>query len=185
MEDLQIIDLYFRRDETAITETANKYGAFCRRVAKNILSLEEDTEECVNDTYLHAWNSMPPQRPVKLGAWLGRIVRNIALDMWRRHHSQKRYSGIEQVLDELADCIPSPQTVEREIDQKELTEAINTWLAELRQNDRVLFMRRYWNGDSVKDLAKECGMTSGGLAGKLYKLRQSLKTFLEKEGYIL
>ena len=185
MEDLQIIELYFKRDAAAIGETVNKYGAFCRDVAKNILTLEEDAEECVNDAYLRAWSSIPPQRPVKLGAWLGRVVRNIALDMWRKSRRQKRYSGLEQLLDELNDCIPSPQNVERELDKKELTEAVNAWLAGIPQNDRVIFMRRYFGGEAVNDLARECGLTSGGLAKKLYKLRQSLKASLEKEGYTL
>ena len=185
MEDLQIIELYFKRNEAAIDETANKYGAFCRSVAKNILTLEEDAEECVNDAYLRAWSSIPPQRPAKLGSWLSRVVRNIALDMWRKSRRQKRYSGMEQLLDELNDCVPSSQNVECEIDKKELTEAINAWLGGLGQNDRVLFMRRYYGGEAVLDLAKECGLTPGGLAKKLYKLRQSLKASLEKEGYSL
>lgn len=185
MEDLQIIDLYIKRDETAITETSNKYGAFCRSVAKNILTLEEDTEECVNDAYLHAWNSIPPQRPASLGAWLGRVVRNISLDLWRKNHRQKRYSGIEEIFYELSDCVPSPQTVEKEIEGKDLSGVINSWLASLPKDDRVLFVRRYWYGDTVNELAKELGMTAGSLAKRMYRLRIDLKSALEKEGYLL
>ena len=101
MEDAQIIDLYFQRDESAITQTAAKYGIFCHKLARNILSVEEDAEECVNDTYLQAWNAIPPLRPDKLGAWLGRVVRNIAINMWNKNHRKKRYSGMELLLAEL------------------------------------------------------------------------------------
>ncbi len=185
MEDLQIINLYFERSETAIAETAAKYGRFCRNIALNIISVAEDAEECVNDTYLQAWNSIPPQRPEKFRAWLGRVVRNITINLWRRNHRQKRYAGMEQLLDELEDCIPSPETVERQIEGKELTEAINTWLASLCRDDRVLFVRRYWNGQAVNDLAEEAGMEPKRLARRMYGLRQKLKAALEKEGYVL
>ncbi|MCH5352190.1 MAG: sigma-70 family RNA polymerase sigma factor, partial [Acutalibacter sp.] len=142
MEDLQIIDLYFKREEAAILETEKKYGTFCHKVALNILSNHADAEECVNDAYLQAWNTIPPQQPVKFGAWLGKVVRNISINLWNKNHRQKRYTGIEQLFDELDDCIPSPKTTEREVEEKELTEVINEWLSELTQNDRVLFMRR-------------------------------------------
>ena len=117
MEDLEIIGLYFKRDETAIDETAAKYGAFCHSIALNILAIDADAEECVNDTYLRTWNSIPPQKPDKLGSWLGRVVRNIAYDLWKKNHRQKRYAGMEQLLNELEDCIPSPATVECEIEE--------------------------------------------------------------------
>lgn len=185
MEDLQIIDLYFERNETAIAETAAKYGLFCHNIALNILSVKADAEECVNDTYLQAWNSIPPQRPDKFRAWLGRVVRNISINLWNKNHCQKRYAGIEQFMDELEDCIPSPQTVEHQIEEQELTEVINTWLASLSRDDRVLFVRRYWNGKTVNELAKETGTESKKLARRMYSLRQSLKSALEKEGYSL
>lgn len=185
MEDLQIIDLYFERNETAIAETAAKYGLFCHNIALNILSVGADAEECVNDTYLQAWNSIPPQRPDKFRAWLGRVVRNISINLWNKNHCQKRYAGMEQLMDELEDCIPSPQTVEHQIEEQELTEVINTWLASLSRDDRVLFVRRYWNGKTVNELAKETGTESKKLARRMYSLRQSLKSALEKEGYSL
>ena len=185
MEDSQIIELYLKRDEAAISETSTKYGAFCHGVALNILSIDADADECVNDTYLRAWSSIPPQRPSKLGAWLGKVVRNIALDLWKKNHRQKRYAGMEQLLNELEDCIPSPVTVEREIEEQELTEVINTWLASLSQNDRVLFMRRYWHGKTVAALAKEYGTSQANMAKRMYRLRQNLKSKLEKEGYSL
>lgn len=185
MEDSQIISLYIGRDEAAISETASKYGAFCHGVALNILSIHADADECVNDTYLRAWNSIPPQRPARLGAWLGRVVRNIALDLWKKNHRQKRYAGMEQLLNELEDCIPSPVTVESEITEQELTGIINSWLASLPQEDRILFMRRYWNGEAVAVLAQENGMSPANMAKRMYRLRQNLKTRLEMEGYSL
>lgn len=185
MEDLEIIGLYFKRDEKAISETAAKYGTFCHSIALNILSINEDAEECVNDTYLHAWNSIPPQTPNKLGAWLGRVVRNIAYDLWKKNHRQKRYAGLEETLIELEDCIPSPVTVEHEIEEQELTEVINTWLASLAKKDRILFVRRYWNGEAVNILAEKAGLSPTMMAKRMYRLRQELKTTLEKEGYTL
>ena len=185
MEDSQIIGLYFKRDEAAISETEAKYGAFCHGIALNILSINADADECVNDTYLRAWNSIPPKKPDKLGAWLGRVVRNIAFNLWKKNHRQKRYAGMEQLLNELEDCIPSPVTVECEIEEQELTEVINTWLASLSQNDRILFIRRYWYGETVAVLAQESGMSPANMAKRMYRLRQNLKSKLEKEGYSL
>ena len=185
MEDSQIIGLYFKRDESAITETETKYGAFCHGIALSILSINADADECVNDTYLQAWNSIPPQNPDRLGAWLGRVVRNIALNLWKKNHRKKRFAGMEQLLNELEDCIPSPVTVEREIEEQELTGFINTWLASLSQNDRILFVRRYWNGETVAMLARESAMSSANMAKRMYRLRQNLKSKLEREGYSL
>lgn len=183
MEDSQIIDLYFRRDEAAVSETAVKYGSYCHRLARNILSVEEDAEECVNDTWLQAWNAIPPERPDRLGAWLGRVARNLALNLWNRNHRKKRYAGMEELLTELEDCIPSPKTVEQKMEEKELTEAINTWLGTLSREDRILFLRRYWNGEAVKELAGELDSAPARVTKRLYRLRQSLKKKLEQEGY--
>ena len=182
MDDIQIIELYFKRDEAAISETAAKYGALCHSIALNVLSNNADAEECVNDTYLQAWNSIPPLRPNKLGAWLGRVIRNIAINLWNKNHRKKRYAGMEQLLSELEDCIPASQTVEHIMKEKELSEIINTWLASLPQKDRILFMRRYWYGEMVNHLAKECGVTPGNLSKRMYKLRQDLKSILVQEG---
>ena len=185
MEDSEIIGLYFNRDEKAITETAAKYGAFCLTIALNILRSREGAQECVNDAYLQAWNAIPPQRPDHLGAWLGRVVRNNAYNLWTKNHRQKRCAGMEELLHELEDCIPSPVTVEREIEEQELTEVINTWLASLRKKDRILFVRRYWNGEAVNALAKKVGISAAAAAKRLYRLRRELKATLEKEGYSL
>lgn len=182
MEDTQIIELYWQRNEQAIAETSSKYGAFCFSIAKNILSNQEDAEECVNDTYHQVWNVIPPQRPVKFRPWLGKIVRNIALNLWNKNHTQKRYAGMTALLSELEDCIPSSQTVEQEIEEKELTEHIERWLRSLDREDRILFVRRYWNGVALRDLAREKGTAPGKLAQRMYRLRIDLRTVLEKEG---
>ena len=185
MEDAQIIDLYWRRDEEAIAQTQRYNGAFCYSIAKNILSIHEDAEECVNDTYHRAWDAIPPQRPVKLRAWLGRVVRNIALNHWNKCHAQKRYAGMTELLSELEDCIPSPQTVERQIEEEELAGQISAWLLSLDREDRVLFVRRYWNGTPLQELAKEWNISPNKLAQRMFRLRGRLKTALEKEGVAL
>lgn len=143
MEDSEIIDLYWRRDESAVSETEKKYGALCRGVAQNILKSAEDAEECVNDALHQAWTSIPPQRPDKLGAWLGKVTRNLALNAWKRGRTQKRQGGITALLDELAECVPGPVTVEKELEEKELAGAIDRWLRGRSKEDRILFLRRY------------------------------------------
>ena len=183
MEDDQVIDLYWMRSEDAITETAAKYGGFCFALAWNLLERREDAEECVNDTWHAAWNAMPPQRPARLRAWLGRVVRNLALDRWHRDHARKRDGGIPVLLDELAECIPSPRTVEARLEAAELTGAVDRWLGSLDRQDRVLFLRRYWNGTALKDLASQTGTTPDRLAHRMARLRRSLKDALEEEGF--
>lgn len=185
MEDSDIVKLFFERSESAISELDKKYGGYCRNIAINILSIESDAEECVNDAYFKTWNSMPPHKPKKLGTWLGKVTRNTALDMWRKNHRQKRYAGIEEILDELEECISSADNVENVIEGRMLTETLNLWLESLAKWDRILFIRRYWYGEKVNKLAGEYGMSDKKLAKKLYRLRQSLKAKLEKEGYLL
>ena len=152
MEDSEIITLYWNRDERAIAETSTKYGSFCQRIAQNILTVREDAEECVSDTYQQAWTSIPPLRPQRLRPWLGRVVRNLAINRWRRNHAQKRYAGLEALFSELEECIPSGETAEGRLEEGELTQVLNGWLASLSQSDRVLFLRRYWNGEPLKEL---------------------------------
>ena len=184
MEDAQIIALYIQRDEAAIAETQRKYGAFCSRIATNILSAE-DAEECVNDAYHQVWLAIPPQRPTHFSAWLGRIVRNNAINLWNKNHRKKRYNGMTELLSELEESIPSPRTMEREMEDRELSACIDAWLRTLKQEDRVLFLRRYWYGMSLQDLAKEQPMSSGKLAQRMFRLRTNLRQALEKEGIIL
>lgn len=177
--------MYFDRDEQAIKETESKYGAFCQRIAMNILSNREDAEECVNDTYYSVWNQIPPVVPDVFKAFLGRITRNLSISRFRAMHAKKRYSGIEVMLSELNDCIPSTASVEQSIEARELGGYISEWLDSLQEEDRVLFVRRYWFGDEVQALAKACGITAAKMAQKMLKLRKGLKADLEKKGVAL
>lgn len=185
MEDREIIALYHRRDERAIDETDNKYGRMCRRVAMNILSIPEDAEECVNDTYHAAWRRMPPDVPASLGAFLGRIARNIAIDRFRADRAKKRYSGMEILLSELEDCIPSGESTEQTVEGKYLSARLNDWLDSLPREDRILFIRRYWYGDGVKELAAVQRCRPEQMAQRMFRLRKKLKAFLEAEGVSL
>lgn len=183
MDDAAIVELYWARNEDAIVQTQQKYGPYCRAIARNILSSPEDAEECVSDTWYNAWNAMPPQRPDSLSAFLGRIVRNLSISRWRREKAQKRYAGLEAQLSELEDCLPAPAGVEEAVEGKELTALLERWLEGLEQEERVLFLRRYWYGVPVKDLAKVRGMGANQMAKRLLRLRKDLKGFLEREGY--
>lgn len=182
MDDLAIVELYHRRDEQAITESDKKYGAQCRSIALRLLGFREDAEECVNDTWHTAWNRMPPDRPQTLGAFLGRITRNLSISRWRRDHAQKRYDGMEVLLSELEDCVPAPGTVEEEWNRQQLAQTISTWLSGLKDEDQRLFVRRYWYGCPVKKLAAERGEGANSLSQRLSRLRKDLRVFLESEG---
>ena len=182
MEDEQIIELYFQRSEKAIEETKNKYGAYCFKIAKNILTIFEDAEECVNDTWNSTWNKIPPTIPESLKAFLGKIVRDISLSRYRANHALKRYKGMQVIFDELEECIPSEFDVERNFDNQQLSEIINSWLAELPKEDRVLFLKRYYYGEAVKGLAKMYGCTENQMAQRMLKLRKKLKLFLLAKG---
>jgi len=182
MDDLAIVELYHRREERAIAESDKKYGGLCCSIALQLLGLREDAEECVNDTWHAAWNRMPPERPQALGAFLGRITRNLSISRWRRDHAQKRYEGMEMLLSELEDCVPVPGTVEEDLDRRQLARLISDWLDSLEDADRRLFIRRYWYGDGVKTLAAEQGMRANALSQRLLRLRKGLRVFLESEG---
>lgn len=185
MEDNQLIALYWARDESAIQETDRKYGAYCFKISMNILTSREDAEECVSDTWLRAWDTMPPEKPDSLRAYLGRIARNLSISLYRKLHAQKRFSGMETLLSELDDCIPDNNSTESVLENQEITEALNRWLENLDARDRILFVRRYWYGDAARDLARAAGMTQGQLSGKMYRLREQLRHYLEQEGILL
>ena len=182
MEDQKIIELYLQRSEKAIDASQHKYGAFCLHIAKNILTVPEDAEECVNDTWHTAWNRIPPVIPDSLKAFFGKLVRDISLSRYRANHAKKRYSGMEVMLDELGDCIPSEFDVEQELERQHTSDMINEWLSGLSQESRVLFVKRYYYGDAVKTLAKEFGFTENQMAQKMMRLRNNLKSFLVKKG---
>lgn len=185
MQDERIIELYFERDESAIENTRLKYASFCLNIACGILSIYQDAEECVNDTWLKAWNAIPPEKPHSLRAWLGRVTRNLSIDRWHKNRAKKRYSGTELLLDELSECIPASADVVKETELNELARLIDNWLDSLDKTDRVLFVRRYWYAIPLKELAAESGINEKTLAGKMFRLRNSLKKMLEKEGVSL
>lgn len=182
MEDGQIIELYFARDEEAIRATDCKYGSWCRGIAGNLLELREDVEECVSDTYYSVWEQIPPTLPQSFKAFLGRITRNLSISRFRALRAKKRYNGLEVMLSELEECVPSDVDVERMVETKQLSECISDWLEALPEEDCALFVKRYWFGESVQGLAKKKGGTSAQMAQRMLKLRKSLKAVLEKEG---
>lgn len=183
MDDNKIIDLYWARSQQAIAESDAKYGAYCRTVARNILSREEDAEECVNDTWLRAWNAIPPQRPTVLQAFFGKLTRNLSLDRWRRDRAQKRGgSQVESALEELEDCLAARDRVDEAVDAQATANLISAFVRSLPQQDRVLFVRRYWYLDDIQTLAKRMGMGQSQVKSRLHRIRQRLKTELEKEG---
>ena len=183
MNDNQIVSLYHARDEAAIHESSAKYGHLLNCIAYSILSNREDSEECVSDTYQKAWDSIPPQAPTRLAAYLGRITRNLSINRWHAARAQKRGNG--ELIAELTDCIPSPQTVETAMDALELTSILTGWLRALPPRERALFLRRYWFGERLGDLADECLLSPNQLAGQMHRLRAKLRTHLEQEGVSL
>ena len=186
MEDSKIVDLYWNRDQEAIAQTADKYGKYCTAIAKNILGNEEDAKECVNDTYLQAWNAMPDMRPAVLSTFLGKITRNLAFNRYKHHHAKKRGgSEIPLVLDELSDCISGTNTVEQEANYLELVRAIDKFLDALSPKKRKLFVCRYWYADSIAKIARQQGMKETAVSMTLSRIRNDLKEYLEKGGFYL
>ena len=186
MEDKQIIDLFWTRSESAIAETDKKYGKLCHRIAFNILANSQDSEECVSDTYLKAWSMIPPKRPVKLSAFLGKITRNLALNSYEKHMAEKRGGGeVPVVLDELAECVPDPNSVERMVDNRILADKLNVFLEGLPVETRRIFMRRYWEVCSVREIAEIYGISESKVKVSLFRTRGKLRTFLEQEGIAL
>ena len=183
MEDNQIIDLYWARSQQAIAESELKYGAYCRTVARNILDRAEDAEECVNDTWLRAWNTIPPQRPSFLQAFFGKLTRNLSLDRWRRDRAQKRGgSQVELALEELEDCLAARDRVDEAVDAQTTAGLISDFVRKLPRQDRLLFVRRYWYLDDIQTLSKTFGMGQSQVKSRLHRIRQRLKTQLEQEG---
>lgn len=185
MEDHEIINLYYDRAQQAITETSGKYNAYCMHIARAILGDEEDAKECVNDTWLKAWNTIPPQKPKHLAAYLGRITRNASIDRMRtRTRKQRGGRETELVLEELQDCIAHSINVEREIEGRELTAAINAFLGTLSAFDRNVFVCRYWYLDPVRDIAKATHASESRIKSILFRLRKKLRVYLEEEGLL-
>lgn len=182
MEDQQILDLYWARSEDAIAETEQKYASYCYRVSYNILRSDRDADECVNDTWLRAWNAIPPQRPGKLQAYLARLTRNLSLDRLDQRQAEKRGGPAGMLLSELSECVPSPDTVERTLDDQEISAAISAWLRKQPDRSRVAFVRRYFYADSIGQVARRVGLSEGGVKSLLHRQRVSLRRYLEQEG---
>ena len=184
MRDQDIVNLYWDRNEDAIHQTQMKYEAYLAKVAYNILSDYEDSQECVNDTYLAAWNSIPSNRPNNLATYLGKITRQISIDVFRRKHREKRYASEYAIsLNELGDTLSDGTTPEKELDAKLLDEAINRFVCALPVLTQRAFVGRYYFFDSVKDIAAYCSMTESKVKILLFRTRQKLKSTLKKEGF--
>lgn len=182
MEDEKIINLYFERNEAAIAQTAQKYGATLRGIAYNILQNHSDSEECENDTYHIAWNKIPPERPRMLSAFLGRIVRNTAFDKYRYNAAAKRNSEFDVVLSELEHCVAANPSTEPEADGKLLAECINEFLKGISFTKRVVFVRRYWYCDTIEQIAVHFGFSQSKVKSMLMRSRNDLKKHLKRNG---
>lgn len=185
MEDDSIVNLYWARSENAISETSKKYGNYCYSIAYNILGNVEDADESVNDTYLNAWNNIPPHRPSILSTFLGKITRRISIDKWRGRTAEKRGGGeIVLVLDELSDCIPSNQSVEHEVEVAELSQLIDNFVMSLPPMERRVFICRYWYLDPIADIAQRFGFSQSKVKMMLHRQRKNLLNRLEREALL-
>lgn len=184
MEDAKIVQMYWDRNPEAISVTAQKYGSYCSSIAINILGNNEDAEECVNDTYLNAWNAMPPHKPGILATFLGKITRNLAFNRYKYNRAKKRGDGeVTIVLGELSECVSGKNNVEEEMEYKELVKAINTFVETLTPVKRSIFVCRYWYTDSVSDIAARLGMREGTVSMMLNRLRVKLHKYLSERGF--
>ncbi len=184
MEDKKIVELFWQRDENAISVTAAKYGAYCKTIANNILHNAYDAEECVNDTYIGAWNSMPDNKPERLGHYLGKMTRWIALNRLDERKCQKRGGNSSEALpiDELIDYVSSDTSTEETVELKELCAAINRFLSKLPPVDRQVFLARYWFAASVAEISGKFGFTQSKVKSTLFRTRNKLRKYLEEEG---
>lgn len=185
LSDAQIVELYWQRNESAIQATSTRYGAFCHKISYAILGNRADTDECLNDTWMAAWNSIPPHRPDILSAFLGKITRRISIDRWRRQSAEKRGGGeLDLVLEELADCIAADSSVEAEMERTEMEQFMQSFLRQLPVTERRLFLRRYWYMDSIAVLAEAFGFRESKVKSMLFRTRKKLREKLESEGYM-
>lgn len=185
MEDSRIVELYWQKNTDAIKESNRKYGAYCFAIADNILHNKEDSEECVNDTWLNAWNAIPPQKPAKLRMFLAKITRNLSFNRFNALSAKKRGGGeIVLVLDELSECIPSESNVESAYEAKELGQCIRLFVRTLPERDGNVFVRRYFFTEPVSEIARRYGLTENNVMVILSRIRKKLKTHLIKEGFI-
>ncbi|MBQ8831428.1 MAG: sigma-70 family RNA polymerase sigma factor [Oscillospiraceae bacterium] len=185
MQDTGILELYRQRDERAIAETDAAYGAYCRSIAENILHSYEDTEECVSDAYLRAWNTIPPARPKSLKLFLAKITRNLAFDAYKRKNAEKRGGGeTPLILEELAECISGGST-EEDVFGRALEHTVNVFVKKLPKREQSIFVRRYFYAEPISAIAKRYGISEGGIKSSLMRTRQKLKNHLLKEGFLI
>ncbi|MCQ2425820.1 MAG: RNA polymerase sigma factor [Lachnospiraceae bacterium] len=182
MEDADIIEAYFRRDEDAITETKVKFGPHLYNLSFNILKNREDAEECENDTYVKAWNSIPPARPAFLCAWLAKIARNLSFDRLKEKRQARHDADTVTISEEMAECIAAPDGIERIIDDRTFDRVVNAYLESCDKVHRFAFVRRYYFGDGYEEIAKYTGKTKNNVRTMLYRMRGELRELLEKEG---
>lgn len=182
MEDKRLIELYWSRDESAVAETSSKYGGLLFRIADNILSNREDSEECVNDTYLGLWNAIPTQRPVHFSAFAGRIARNLALKKFDYLSAEKRNPRAVCSLEELGDCVTGREYVESEVENRRIEERIDAFLWQLEAEKRNVFLLRYWYFDSIDAICERTGYSQSKIKSMLFHTRQKLRSYLEGEG---
>lgn len=184
MDDKSIVDLYWQRNEQAISETSLKYGNYCYSIAYNILNNNEDAEESVNDTYNNAWHNIPPHRPFVLSTFLGKITRRISIDKFRHRTAEKRGGGeMTLVLDELQECTASDENIEQDLERKRLSEVINAFVLSLPETEQKIFLCRYWYMDSVDSICRQFGFSESKVKSMLYRTREKLRTILVKEGF--
>jgi RNA polymerase sigma-70 factor (ECF subfamily) len=183
LPDAEIVELYFARSEEAIVQSDRKYGKTCHHIAYNILYSDQDAEECVNDTWLRAWNAIPPERPAALGAWLSAVTRRLALSRYDYKTAAKRYGGIQTSLDELAECVPDGSITLA--DDVAMGLIINSFLESLPTRTRMVFMRKYWYMDSVEGIAAAMGMSVSAVKVILYRTRKKFRAWLDKEGIVV
>ncbi len=183
MTDEEILELYLNRNEKAISETTDKYSKYCKKIAFNILRNLEDVEECLNDAFLKTWNNIPPMQPNCLATYIGKIVRNLSIDKFKTYKAAKRGNGqIELALSELDECIPGNTNVEQVMEGKILSQAISRFLEQQPEEKRNIFIRRYWYLYSIKEIANIYNMNENKVTSILFRTRNELKAYLEKEG---
>ncbi len=186
MNDYQIVELFWQRNEHAISQCSDKYGAYCYRIAFNILNHTEDSEECVNDTWLRLWDSIPPQNPKNLSSFIAKVTRNIAINRLHNCNAQKRGGGkVELVIEELNECLPAMTDIESEYCQKELVQAINRFLRSLQPRDREIFLRRYFFVESTSSIGAQFEIKESNVLLILSRVRKKLRTYLQEGGYFL
>lgn len=186
VKDAEILELYWGREERAIYETQKAYGNYCYSIAWNILYSREDSDECVNDTWLRAWNAIPPKRPGRLSLFLGTITRNLSLDRWKEKQAMKRGSGeMELALDELAECVPAAHDTQAAVEAAELERMLNAFLRTLPERECNIFLRRYWYVEEYSEIARRYGMKLNTVKTSLFRTRAKLRDYLEREGVVI